>query len=126
MTFYDRLKKGLVLFDGAMGTQIHNLNPTDAEWDGRNGCPEVLNLTVPDKIRQIHERYLAAGADVVETNTRSTAAPRRQRVAPPMHFPRLKSRDLSPAPSARAPSSSPWGRLISIPCMNHTPCRRAV
>ena len=69
MTFYDRLKQGLILFDGAMGTQVHDLNLTDADWDGRNGCPEVLNLTNPDKIQQIHERYLDAGSDVVETNT---------------------------------------------------------
>lgn len=69
MTFYDRLKNGLILFDGAMGTQVHELEPTDAEWDGRNGCPEVLNLTIPEKIQNIHERYLNAGSDVIETNT---------------------------------------------------------
>jgi len=69
MTFYDRLKQGLILFDGAMGTQTYNLNLTEADWDGRNGCPEALNLTVPEKIQQIHERYLDAGSDVVETNT---------------------------------------------------------
>lgn len=69
MPFFDRLKHGLILFDGAMGTQVHALNPTEAEWDGRNGCPEVLNLTVPAKIEQIHDRYFAVGADVVETNT---------------------------------------------------------
>ena len=69
MTFYDRLKQGVILFDGAMGTQIHNLNPTNEEWDGKLGCSEVLNLTVPDKVQHIHEKYFAAGADVVETNT---------------------------------------------------------
>ncbi len=69
MTFLDRLKNGLVLFDGAMGTQVHELELTDRDWDGRNGCPEVLNLTVPDKIQAIHEHYFAAGSDVVETNT---------------------------------------------------------
>ncbi|MBN2601627.1 MAG: methionine synthase [Candidatus Marinimicrobia bacterium] len=69
MEFPYRLKQGLILFDGAMGTQIHDLDPTDAEWDGRSGCPEILNLTIPDKIQQIHENYLAAGSDVIETNT---------------------------------------------------------
>ena len=69
MTFFDRLKKGIIVFDGAMGTQVHALNPTEEEWDGRNGCPEVLNLTVPDKIEKIHLGYLEAGADVIETNT---------------------------------------------------------
>jgi len=69
LKFSDRIKKGLVLFDGAMGTQIHNLNPGESEWGGHEGCPEILNLTIPDKIQQIHEKYLAAGADVIETNT---------------------------------------------------------
>jgi 5-methyltetrahydrofolate--homocysteine methyltransferase len=69
LTFTDRLKKGVILFDGAMGTQIHDLNPTNEEWDGKLGCSEVLNLTVPDKIQHIHEKYFAAGSDVVETNT---------------------------------------------------------
>ena len=69
MTFYDRLKQGTILFDGAMGTQIQSLKPTDKEWDGKLGCSEVLNLTVPDKIQKIHEAYFNAGSDVVETNT---------------------------------------------------------
>ncbi len=69
MPFFDRLKGGPILFDGAMGTQIHQLEVTESEWDGRNGCPEILNLTAPQKIQQIHESYLKAGADVIETNT---------------------------------------------------------
>ncbi len=69
MIFLDRLKKGPVLFDGAMGTQIQAFQPTLEEWDNKIGCSEVLNLTVPDKIQAIHEGYLKAGCDVVETNT---------------------------------------------------------
>ncbi len=69
MTFRERVKQGLVLLDGAMGTEIQLLNPTPQEWDGKNGCSEVLILTAPDKIRHIHERYYDAGSDIVETNT---------------------------------------------------------
>ncbi len=69
MTFKERLHQGVILFDGAMGTQIQALKPTASEWDGKMGCSEVLNLTAPEKIRAIHESYLAAGADVIETNT---------------------------------------------------------
>ncbi|MDZ7724488.1 MAG: methionine synthase [candidate division KSB1 bacterium] len=69
MTFLERIQQGLVVFDGAMGTQVHAIDPTDEEWDGRNGCPEVLNFTVPEKIQTIHENYFNAGSDVVETNT---------------------------------------------------------
>lgn len=67
--FFNRLQKGIILFDGAMGTQIHALNPSESEWDGHNGCPEILNLTIPAEIQHIHEKYLDAGADVILTNT---------------------------------------------------------
>ncbi|MBD3289391.1 hypothetical protein GF337_11365, partial [candidate division KSB1 bacterium] len=69
MKFRDRLKQDIIIFDGAMGTQIQALNPTEEEWDGKLGCSEVLNLTAPDKIQKIHEDYYEAGSDVVETNT---------------------------------------------------------
>ncbi|MDZ7369618.1 MAG: methionine synthase [candidate division KSB1 bacterium] len=69
MSFFERLQKGLILFDGAMGTQIHALQITEEEWAAHHGCPEILNLTAPQKIQRIHEAYLAAGADVIETNT---------------------------------------------------------
>ncbi|MDZ7264397.1 MAG: homocysteine S-methyltransferase family protein, partial [candidate division KSB1 bacterium] len=69
MTFRDRLQLGVILFDGAMGTQIQALKPTAKDWDGKVGCSEVLNMTAPEKIQAIHESYLAAGSDVIETNT---------------------------------------------------------
>ncbi len=69
MNFIERLQQGIVVFDGAMGTQIQALNPSIEEWKDREGCLEILNLSVPDKIQHIHERYLEAGADVIETNT---------------------------------------------------------
>ncbi|MBI3599734.1 MAG: homocysteine S-methyltransferase family protein, partial [Nitrospinae bacterium] len=69
MEFRKRLKKGIVIFDGAMGTQIHLLKPSDKDYLNKTGCSEILNLTIPDKIQRIHESYLSAGADVVETNT---------------------------------------------------------
>lgn len=69
MTFKEKLHQGIVLFDGAMGTQIQVLKPSPQEWDGKFGCSEVLNITAPEKIQQIHESYLSAGADVIETNT---------------------------------------------------------
>jgi len=70
MTFRQRLQEPRVLlFDGAMGTQIQALHIQEAEWAGKAGCNEILNLTAPDKIAAIHAAYYAAGADVVETNT---------------------------------------------------------
>src|SRR4051794_5452600 len=67
------LAERVLIFDGAMGTQIQNagLDVSDFTFDGNHldGCNEILNLTRPDVIQTIHERYLDAGADLIETNT---------------------------------------------------------
>lgn len=61
--FHDRLNSGPLLCDGAMGTLIHARGvPIDACFDG-------LNLTNRDAIVQIHREYIAAGVDIIETNT---------------------------------------------------------
>jgi len=66
----DLLQRRVLLADGAMGSRIQAL-PLDVERDfwGRENCTEVLNLSRPDLIRDIHTGYFAAGADMVETNT---------------------------------------------------------
>ncbi|HEX8994317.1 MAG TPA: homocysteine S-methyltransferase family protein, partial [Candidatus Paceibacterota bacterium] len=69
MTFRERLTQGILLFDGAMGTMIIAQNLPDADYDGHPGCSEILNVTRPDVIRSIHEQYLDAGSDVIETNS---------------------------------------------------------
>lgn len=67
--FLDVLDQHILLFDGGMGTQIHTFNLPISDYDGLENCSEILNLTRPDVIEEIHRRYLAAGADIVETNT---------------------------------------------------------
>ena len=52
-----------------MGTQIQAANLVALDFDGLDGCNEILNLTKPDLVADIHRRYLNAGADIVETNT---------------------------------------------------------
>ncbi len=69
MSILEHAKKRILVLDGAMGTQIHALGLPEEAWDGNLGCSEYLNLVAPEKIRSIHENYLAAGADIVETNT---------------------------------------------------------
>jgi 5-methyltetrahydrofolate--homocysteine methyltransferase len=66
----DILAQRVLVIDGAMGTMIHAA-PLSIETDylGRENCPEILNVTRPDVIRDIHRQYLAAGADIIETNT---------------------------------------------------------
>jgi 5-methyltetrahydrofolate--homocysteine methyltransferase len=58
-----------IIFDGAMGTQIQQFGVAESDFAGHNGCNEILSLTRPDVITEIHKGYLRAGANVVETNT---------------------------------------------------------
>lgn len=69
--YLQALSRRVLVYDGAMGTEIfkHNLTAADFGGEQYNGCPEVLNRTRPDVIAAIHRSYLEAGADVVETNT---------------------------------------------------------
>jgi 5-methyltetrahydrofolate--homocysteine methyltransferase len=69
--YLEAVRERIVVFDGAMGTMIHDLGLRAADYGGEayNGCPEILALNQPDAIRDIHRAYLSAGADVVETDT---------------------------------------------------------
>ncbi len=59
----------ILVLDGAMGTEIQALRLPDSAFAGNFGCNEILVQTAPDRIRDIHRAYLAAGADVIETDT---------------------------------------------------------
>ena len=72
------LAQRIVILDGAMGTMIQRYKLTEADFRGERfkdhpkdlkGNNDLLQLTRPDVIREIHEQYLAAGADILETNT---------------------------------------------------------
>jgi 5-methyltetrahydrofolate--homocysteine methyltransferase len=63
------LEQRVLIADGAMGTMLHAAEPTLDDYQGHEGCVEILNLTRPDVVGGIHDAYLAAGADCVETNT---------------------------------------------------------
>jgi 5-methyltetrahydrofolate--homocysteine methyltransferase len=63
------LRDRVLVFDGGMGTQIQSANLTLDDFANKEGCNELLVETRPDVIQAIHERYFAAGADVVETNS---------------------------------------------------------
>ena len=69
-SFLDRLARGIVVFDGGMGTQIHKVDLSiEKDYCGCENCTDILAKTRPDVIQAIHERYLEAGADVVETDS---------------------------------------------------------
>ena len=59
----------VVVGDGAMGTMLQAHDPTLDDFQGLEGCNEVLNATRPDIVRSVHEEYFAVGVDCVETNT---------------------------------------------------------
>lgn len=64
------MKQRIVLFDGAMGTEIQKLNPKPEDFpDGKEGFNDGLSFTRPEWIKNIHRSYLHAGADCIETNT---------------------------------------------------------
>ena len=74
----DILRQRIVILDRAMGTMVQRFKLTEEQYRGERfkdfprdvkGNNELLSLTQPDIIRQIHEGYLAAGADIIETNT---------------------------------------------------------
>jgi 5-methyltetrahydrofolate--homocysteine methyltransferase len=72
MTTLDHLLRDKVLLlDGGMGTQIFARKPTMEDYGGAalEGCVDLLTERRPQWIREIHESYLRAGADAVETNT---------------------------------------------------------
>lgn len=68
--FVDALKERILLFDGAMGTEIQKFNPKPEDFpDGKDGFNDGLILTHPEWIKKIHRSYLEAGADCIETNS---------------------------------------------------------
>ncbi len=69
MTFREAIERRVLVFDGAMGTQIQGHQLKAAEFGGKEGANDLLTLTRPDLIEAIHGRYYAVGCDVVETNT---------------------------------------------------------
>ena len=68
--FLEAITHRILLFDGAMGTQIQKFDPKPEDFpDGKDGFNDGLILTHPEWIRQIHKSYLQAGADCIETNS---------------------------------------------------------
>ena len=82
-TLHEQLAKRLLVLDGAMGTMIQRYKLTDADFRGaqfkdhpneQKGNSDLLVITRPDVIGAIHREYLAAGADIIETNTFTSTA----------------------------------------------------
>jgi 5-methyltetrahydrofolate--homocysteine methyltransferase len=68
-SFLDILKQRIVVFDGAMGTNIQVQNLTPDDFGGLDGCNEYLVVTKPEAVEKVHAGFLEVGCDVVETDT---------------------------------------------------------
>ena len=68
--FLDTLRDRVLLCDGGMGSRVQALDlDVEKDYRGAENCTEVLNLSRPDLVRDIHAGYLAAGSDCVQTNS---------------------------------------------------------
>ncbi|MPY94712.1 MAG: methionine synthase [Acidimicrobiia bacterium] len=69
--FLELVERGVVVYDGATGTYMQAKHLTAEDFGGPvfEGCNEMLSVTRPDVVRQMHRDYFDAGADIVETNT---------------------------------------------------------
>ncbi|HWL34683.1 MAG TPA: methionine synthase [Frankiaceae bacterium] len=63
------LRQRVVVCDGAMGTMLQAADPSLDDFEGHEGCNEILNVTRPDVVKDVHAAYFDAGVDAVETNT---------------------------------------------------------
>jgi 5-methyltetrahydrofolate--homocysteine methyltransferase len=72
--FLETLKERIVVFDGAMGTNIQVQNLTPDDFGGLDGCNEYLVVTKPEAVAKVHAGFLEAGCDVVETDTFGAAS----------------------------------------------------
>ncbi|HZI97248.1 MAG TPA: methionine synthase [Actinomycetales bacterium] len=69
MSFMTALASRVLVADGAMGTMLQAADPSLDDFEGHEGCNEVLNVTRPDIVESVHAAYLDVGVDCVETNT---------------------------------------------------------
>src|ERR1700751_1249331 len=67
--FLQTVRERVVIYDGAMGTNIQFRNPTVDDFWGKEGCNELLVLSRPEIISDIHSSFLKVGCDVLETDT---------------------------------------------------------
>jgi 5-methyltetrahydrofolate--homocysteine methyltransferase len=69
MELLTALSQRVLVADGAMGTMLQAADLSLDDFEGHEGCNEVLNATRPDVVAAVHDAYFAVGCDLVETNT---------------------------------------------------------
>jgi len=59
----------VIIADGAMGTMLQEANPSLEDFEGHEGCNEILNVSKPELVKSVHRKYFEVGVDAIETNT---------------------------------------------------------
>src|SRR5919206_5294866 len=72
--FMQALRERVLVFDGAMGTMLQAAGLSLDDYQGKEGCSEILCVSRPDVVKGVHAAYLEAGADAVETNSFGASA----------------------------------------------------
>ncbi len=65
----EEMARRVIIADGAMGTMLQEAQPTLEDFQGHEGCNEILNVSMPELVKSVHRRYFEVGVDAVETNT---------------------------------------------------------
>jgi 5-methyltetrahydrofolate--homocysteine methyltransferase len=146
---HDALKQRILVLDGAMGTMVQRFGLTEAQFRGERfrdfhkdlrGNNDLLTLTRPEVIREIHAQYLEAGADILETNTfNSTSISQAdyglESVVPELNFEAARlAREVADNFTARTPGKprfvagvlGPMNRTLSLSPDVNDPGFRAV
>ena len=63
------MQERVIIADGAMGTMLQDANPTLEDFQGFEGCNEILNVSKPELVKSVHRKYFEVGVDAIETNT---------------------------------------------------------
>lgn len=63
------LSERILILDGAMGTNLQRYDPTLDDYQGKEGCTEILNFTRPQWLKEVHASFFEAGCDAIETNS---------------------------------------------------------
>ncbi len=141
-SFLTALSERVIVADGAMGTMLQAQDPSLDDFQGYEGCNEILNVTRPDIVAAVHAAYFDAGVDCVETNTFGANLANLGEYDIPERIRELASagariaREVADGYStpdrprwvlglgrARAPSCPPWATPPSSTCVTPTPSR---
>ncbi len=93
----------VVVADGAMGTMLQAQDPTLEDFEGLEGCNEVLNVTRPDIVRSVHEEYFAAASTAWRPTPSARTSPRWASTTSP------SASTSCPRPAPGSPARSPTG-----------------